>query len=61
MNRLVFKKWVVWLLIIINTFAICIMGSECEDLTLFIIGHLIAGIVFVINSQLLLKYGKELR
>lgn len=49
------KKWVKNLLIIINLIMFLIMASECENLTLFFISHLIAATVFCINSYILIK------
>lgn len=57
-KRLYIKNWIQVLLIIINVIAILIMGSDCEDLNLFITSHLLAGLVFGINSLILLKYGR---
>lgn len=59
MEKKVFKKWVVGVLAIINMIALMIMGSDCESLTTFLITHLIATSIFVLNSMIIVKYGKK--
>lgn len=59
MRKLVFKKWVTYLLVVINLLAVLIMASDFENISTFIIVHLVALIIFVINSMLLLKHSKE--
>ena len=59
MKRMVLKDWVVVVLAVINMFAIMIMGSECESLFAFLITHLIAAVVFALNSMIIVKYGKK--
>lgn len=59
MRKLVFKKWVTYLLVVINLLAVLIMASDCENISTFIIVHLVALIIFVINSMLLIKHSKE--
>lgn len=49
------KRWVVWLLTIISTLAFIIMASDCEDMSIFIISHIIATLVFVFCSYVLIK------
>lgn len=49
------KRWVVWLLTIISTLAFIIMASDCEDLSIFIISHIIATLVFGLCSYVLIK------
>lgn len=58
MSKRYIKNWVQVLLVIINMLAILIMGSDCEDIKIFIVSHLFAGLVFVLNSLILLKYGR---
>lgn len=59
MRKLVFKKWVTYLLVVINLLAVLIMASDCKNISTFIIVHLVALIIFVINSMLLIKHSKE--
>lgn len=49
------KRWVVWLLTIISTLAFIIMASDCENMSVFIISHIIATLVFVFCSYVLIK------
>ncbi len=49
------KRWVVWLLTIISTLAFFIMASDCEDMTVFIISHIIAALVFGLCNYVLIK------
>ena len=58
MSKRYIKNWVQVLLVIINMLTILIMGSDCEYMKIFIISHLFAGVVFTINSLILLKYGR---
>jgi len=59
MKRLVFKKWVLYVLAIINVFAFIVMASEVNDLGLFVVSHLVACIIFTINLMLIIKYGRK--
>lgn len=59
MKRKVLKNWVVGVLALINFFAIMLMSSDCENLTTFIITHLIALGIFLLNSMIIIKYGKK--
>lgn len=59
MKKRRFKKWVVWTLIAINTLSLFVMGSDCEDMILFVISHIIAVLTFSGSSYLLLKNSEE--
>lgn len=59
MKRVVFKDWVVVVLALINMLAFCVMGSDCESLSLFFLSHIIAAGIFALNSMLILKYAKR--
>ena len=48
------KKWVVWCLIAIDTIALMVACSECDNQLLFVVSHLIAMAVFAICSYILL-------
>lgn len=52
------RKWVVKALVIINILALCIMASECDSLSLFMVSHLGACGVFALNSKILKRYGR---
>lgn len=56
MKTLKLRKWVEYTLIIINIFALIVMASDCDSMKVFLISHIIATIVFVVNSNLLIKY-----
>ena len=59
MKKIVFKKWVVVVLVIINVLAIMFAGSECDDLKMSILVRFIALGIFVLNSCLLLKFNRK--
>lgn len=59
MKRIVFRDWVVVVLVVINMLAFCVMGSDCESLKVFFISHFIAAGIFALNSMLILKYAKR--
>lgn len=59
MKRLVLKDWVVILLAVVNMLALLVMGSDTEDLKLFVITHLVACLIFTGNSMLIIKYGRK--
>lgn len=56
MKRIYLKSWVVYFLMGINFISLLFMAGECEDLKTFVISHLIAMIIFVLNSYVLVKY-----
>ena len=49
------KKWVRITLVIISVIAILVGISECENMTLFIISHIIAIVLFLVCSLILIK------
>ena len=53
------KNWVTYLLMGVNCIALMFMASDNNDLGEFLLIHLIAGIVFVANSLIIVKYGKR--
>lgn len=58
MKRIVLKKWVEVVLIFIQVILFMILGSESDDLKVFVISKLIALIIFVMNSMILFKYSR---
>lgn len=58
MKRIVLKKWVEVVIIFIQVILFMILGSESDDLKVFIVSKLIALILFVINSAILFKYSR---
>lgn len=59
MKRLVFRKWVMVVLLIIEFLTIIVFASDYEDLGVFMITHLVALIVFVLNGLLISKYASK--
>lgn len=59
MKKLVLRKWVAYLLIAINVLAFIVIASDVDDLKLFVVSHLVAGIVFACNSMLIIKYARR--
>jgi hypothetical protein len=58
MKRIVLKKWVEVVIIFIQVILFMILGSESDDLKVFIISKLIALIIFGINNIILFKYSR---
>lgn len=59
MKKIVFKKWVMVALAIINVISFITMVSECEDELMYLTSHLIAGGVFALTIMLFNKYGRK--
>jgi hypothetical protein len=57
MKKYKFKKWVNYLLGTIAFMAFCVMCSECDDLNMFIISHLVSAGIFILTMSLLMVYG----
>ena len=53
------KNWVTYLLMGVNFIALIFMMSDSKDLGEFILVHLTSTIVFVVNSLIIIKYGKR--
>lgn len=58
MKRIVLKKWVEVVIIFIQVILFMILGSESDDLKIFVISKLIALTIFVMNSLVLFKYSR---
>lgn len=58
MKKRYLKGWVEYLLISIQCLLVMLLGSETEDLKLFIISKIIFMILLLINHLILVKYGK---
>lgn len=59
MKRLVFKKWVNWLVVGVMVLATMTLVGECENTTMFIASKGVAlGVVYV-TGKLLAKYGRH--
>lgn len=58
MKKRYLKGWVEYLLITIQCLLVILLGSETEDLKLFILSKIIFMIIFLINHLILLKYSR---
>ena len=56
MEKLRFKKWVEYSLVVINVLLFFVMSSEIENTMLFMITHTGALFMFLINCYLLYKF-----
>jgi hypothetical protein len=59
MKRLVFKKWVNWLMVGVMVLAVMSLTVECESTMAFIVSKAVAlGVVYV-TGKLLAKFGRH--
>jgi len=58
-KKIVLKKWVEVVLEIVLFMSILIGASECDNMRIFIISHLGAGLVMIIVGMILVKYGRD--
>lgn len=58
MKKRYLKKWVEYILLIIQFMLILIIGGESDNLSVFIISKLIALILLFLNHLILVKYTK---
>lgn len=58
MKKIYLKKWVEVVIIFIQAILFMILGSDCNDLKIFIVSKIIVLIIFVINSKILFKYSR---
>lgn len=59
MKKLIFKKWVEYVLIIILLFCIMFISAECISFKAFIISKIICILVIIVIGLLLKKYGRD--
>lgn len=59
MKRLVFKKWVNWLVFGLMILSVFTLAGECEDTLMFIATKGIACLVLVAGFKLITKYGRN--
>jgi hypothetical protein len=59
MRKMKLKNWVVYLLMGVNFIALIFMASDSKGLGEFILIHLISTLIFVVNSLIIIKYGKR--
>lgn len=50
------KRWVVWLLTLVNLLSLVVMGGESQSMKVFIISKLIAAAIFGLTTLILVKY-----
>lgn len=53
------KRWVKNLLVGILVLSIIIGSSECENMTIFVVSHIIAGITMILSGYILIKNMEE--
>ena len=58
MKKIYLKKWVEVAIIFIQLILFMIVGSDCDDLKIFIVSKIIALIIFFVNHLILVKYTK---
>lgn len=56
MKRRKLKRWVVWLLTLVNLLSLVVMGGESQSMKVFIISKLIAAAIFGLTTLILVKY-----
>lgn len=59
MRKRVLKDWVVMMLGFINILCVLIFFADCENTSIFCLTHIIALLIFVLNTILITKYGKK--
>lgn len=59
MKRLVFKKWVNWLIVGVMVLAAMSLVGECENAMMFIVSKAVALGVIYATGKLLAKYGRH--
>jgi uncharacterized membrane protein SirB2 len=58
-KRLYFRKWVAYLLGMVDFGCVLVLASEVENLKDFFISKLVALLIFIVISHLLVKYTKQ--
>lgn len=59
MKRLVFKKWVEYILFTMEVILFILLGGDCKDLDMFVLIHIITLALMVLIGGLLIKYGRN--
>ena len=59
MKRLVFKKWVNWLIVGVMVLAVMSLTGECENTTMFIVSKVVSLVVVYTTGKLLARYGRR--
>lgn len=55
-NKVIFKKWVEYILLTIQCILILILGAECNNFIIFILSKVIALLIIYMNHKLIIKY-----
>ena len=58
MKKFKLRIWVEVVLGLIAFMSFCIMCSECDDMVVFIISHIIAVMMFAVSMGILNEYGR---
>lgn len=59
MKRKVLKDWVTMVLGFVNILAVMFMASDWENMLTFHLVHIVALVIFILNTTLIIKYGKK--
>lgn len=59
MKKIVFKKWVNWLIVGVMVLAVMSLVGECENTTTFIVSKGVALFVVYVTGKLLAKFGRR--
>lgn len=59
MKKIVFKKWVNWLIVGVMVLAVMSLVGECENTTTFIVSKGVALFVVYVTVKLLAKFGRR--
>jgi len=58
-KKLVLRGWVEKVLGVIVILAVMVVASECDNLLMFAISHIVAGIIILLVAIILLKFGRD--
>ena len=55
-NKVIFKKWVEYILLTIQCILILILGAECNNFIIFILSKVIALLIIYMNHKLIINF-----
>ena len=55
-NKVIFKKWVEYILLTVQCILILILGAECNNFIIFMLSKVIALLIIYMNHKLIIKY-----
>lgn len=58
MKKTIVKDWVAYSLLAVNILLIMVMAGDCESMYWFILSKIGAGILFILNSIVIIKYSR---